>query len=85
MRPGSGPECYPKNPEKNIGYVVINFTDEYVFRVNGNLAPITMCFAARLVCIMSYRGCMSYGVHFSANQLGGLKRVWGMREYLCVI
>jgi len=30
---------------------------------------------------MGYRGCMGYGMHFPANQLGGLKKVWGFREY----
>jgi hypothetical protein len=30
---------------------------------------------------MSYRGCMGYGMHFPANQFGGLKKVWGIREY----
>ena len=24
---------------------------------------------------------MDYGIHFSANQLGGPKKVWGIREY----
>jgi hypothetical protein len=30
---------------------------------------------------MDYRGCMGYGMHFPANQLGGLKKVWDFREY----
>jgi hypothetical protein len=30
---------------------------------------------------MGYRGCMGYGMHFSANRLGGPKNVWGIREY----
>ena len=30
---------------------------------------------------MGYRGCMGYGLHFSANQLGRPKKVWGIREY----
>jgi hypothetical protein len=30
---------------------------------------------------MGYRGCMGYGMHFSANRLGGPKKVWGIREY----
>ena len=30
---------------------------------------------------MGYRGCMGYGMHFPANQLGGPKNVWGIREY----
>ena len=30
---------------------------------------------------MGYHSCMGYGMHFPANQLGGLKKVWGFREY----
>ena len=30
---------------------------------------------------MDYCGFMGYGIHFSANQLGGPKKVWGIREY----
>ena len=30
---------------------------------------------------MGYRGCMAYGMHFPANQLGGPKKVWSIREY----
>jgi hypothetical protein len=40
-----------------------------------------MRFAPRWVCIISYCGCMSYGVHFSANRLGGLKKVCVTGEY----
>ena len=40
-----------------------------------------MRFAPRWICVISYCGCMSYGVHFSANQLGGLKKVCVTREY----
>jgi hypothetical protein len=40
-----------------------------------------MGFAPGGVWIMGYRGCMGYGMHFPANQLGGLKKVWGFREY----
>ena len=41
------------------------------------------------VCVMPYWGCMGYGMHFSANQLGGPKKVCVIREYalseLCVM
>ena len=40
-----------------------------------------MGFAPGGVWVMGYRGCMAYEVHFPANQLGGPKKVWGMREY----
>ena len=30
---------------------------------------------------MGYYGYMGYGMHFSANQLGGPKKIWGIREY----
>jgi hypothetical protein len=40
-----------------------------------------MGFAPKGVWIMGYCGCMGYGTHFSANQLGGPKKVWGIREY----
>ena len=30
---------------------------------------------------MGYCGCMGYGALFPANQLGGLKNVWNLREY----
>ena len=30
---------------------------------------------------MDYCGFMGYGIHFSTNQLGGPKKVWGIREY----
>ena len=44
-------------------------------------SSLTMRFTPRWVCVISYCGCMSYGVHFSANQLGGLKKVCVTREY----
>jgi len=31
---------------------------------------------------MGYCGCMGYEVIFPANQLGGLKNVWDLREYV---
>ena len=40
-----------------------------------------MRFAPKWVCVISYCGCMSYDMHFSANQLGGLKKVCVTREY----
>jgi hypothetical protein len=40
-----------------------------------------MGFAPEGVWFMGYCGCMGYGIHFSANQLGGPKMVWGIREY----
>ena len=30
---------------------------------------------------MGYCGCMGYEALFPANQLGGLKNVWNLREY----
>jgi hypothetical protein len=30
---------------------------------------------------MGYCGCMGYGMYFPANQLGGPKKLWGIREY----
>ena len=30
---------------------------------------------------MGYHGCMGYEALFPANQLGGLKKVWNLREY----
>ena len=40
-----------------------------------------MGFAPGGVWVMGYRGCMGYGLDFSANQLGGPKKLWGIREY----
>ena len=40
-----------------------------------------MGFASKGVWVMSYRGCMGYEALFPANQLGGLKKVWNLREY----
>ena len=40
-----------------------------------------MGFLPKGVWIMDYCGFMGYGTHFSANQLGGPKKVWGIREY----
>ena len=40
-----------------------------------------MGFLPKGVWIMDYWGFMGYGIHFSANQLGGPKKVWGIREY----
>ena len=40
-----------------------------------------MGFLPKGVWIMDYYGFMGYGIHFSANQLGGPKKVWGIREY----
>ena len=40
-----------------------------------------MGFASKGVWVMGYRGCMGYGALFPANQLGGLKKVWNLREY----
>ena len=40
-----------------------------------------MGFLPKGVWIMDYCGFMGYGIHFFANQLGGLKKVWGIREY----
>ena len=30
---------------------------------------------------MGYCGCMGYEAFFPANQLGGLKNLWDLREY----
>ena len=40
-----------------------------------------MGFAPKGEWIMDYCSIMGYGIHFSANQLGGPKKVWGIREY----
>ena len=40
-----------------------------------------MGFASRGVWVMGYCGCMGYEALFPANQLGGLKNVWNLREY----
>ena len=40
-----------------------------------------MGFAPKGVWVMGYCGCMDYGMHFSANRLGGPKNLWGIREY----
>ena len=40
-----------------------------------------MGFLPKGVWIMDYCGFMGYDIHFSANQLGGPKKVWGIREY----
>ena len=40
-----------------------------------------MGFLPKGVWIMDYCGFMGYGIHFSANKLGGPKKVWGIREY----
>ena len=46
-----------------------------------NQAPIPMGFAPRGVWVMGYCGCMGYEALFPANQLGGLKNVWNLRQY----
>ena len=46
-----------------------------------NQAPISMGFASRGVWVMGYCGCMGYEVLFPANQLGGLKTLWDLRQY----
>jgi len=40
-----------------------------------------MGFASKGVWVMGYHGCMGYEALFPANQLGGLKKVWNLREY----
>jgi len=49
-----------------------------VFRPNEvprpNMVAKTYGFAPGGVWVMGYRSCMGYGMHFPANQLGGLKR-----------
>ena len=40
-----------------------------------------MGFASRGVWVMGYCGCMGYEALFPANQLGGLKNIWNLREY----
>ena len=40
-----------------------------------------MGFASKGVWVMGYHSCMSYEALFPANQLGGLKNVWNLREY----
>ena len=40
-----------------------------------------MGFLPKGVWIMDYCGFMGYGIHFSANQHGGPKKVWSIREY----
>ena len=61
-------------------------------RVNCDIDIVltTMGYAPNLrVCVMAYCGYMGYGIHFSANQLGGPKKVCVIREYglseLCVM
>jgi len=46
-----------------------------------NQTLISMGFASKGVWVMGYRGCMGYEALFPANQLGGLKKVWNLREY----
>ena len=44
-----------------------------------------MGFASRGVWVMGYCCCMGYEAVFPANQLGGLKNVWNLREYgVCI-
>ncbi|KIJ93715.1 hypothetical protein K443DRAFT_111638, partial [Laccaria amethystina LaAM-08-1] len=40
-----------------------------------------MGFSSGGVWVMGYCGCMGYGVLFPANQLGGLKNLWDLRDY----
>ena len=40
-----------------------------------------MGFAPRGVWVMGYCGCMGYEALFPANQLGGVKNIWNLREY----
>jgi len=40
-----------------------------------------MGFASKGVWVMGYCGCMGYEALFPANQLGGLKNIWNLREY----
>lgn len=40
-----------------------------------------MGFVLEGVWLMGYCGCMGCGMHFPANQVGGLKKVWGIGEY----
>ena len=44
-------------------------------------SPNIYGFASRGVWVMGYCGCMGYEVFFPANQLGGLKNLWDLREY----
>jgi hypothetical protein len=46
-----------------------------------NQALKSMGFSARGVWVTGYCGCMGYGVLFPANQLGGLKNLWDLRDY----
>ena len=59
-------------------------------RVNCDIVLTTMGYAPSLrVCVMAYCSHMGYSIHFSANQLGGPKKVCVIREYglseLCVM
>ena len=40
-----------------------------------------MGFSPEGVWVMGYCSCMGYGFHFSVNQLGGPKKLWGIGEY----
>jgi hypothetical protein len=42
---------------------------------------ISMGFSSKGVWVMGYCSCMGYEALFPANQLGGLKNVWNLREY----
>ena len=41
-----------------------------------------MGFAHKRVWTMGYCGPMGYGMHFSANQVGGQPELWAMRGYV---
>ena len=49
--------------------------------IKHKYAKIPTGFLPKMVWIMGYCGFMGYGMTFSANQLGGLKKLWGIREY----
>ena len=48
----------------------------------SNMVGKIMGFAHKRVWTMGYCGPMGYGMHFSANQVGGRPELWAMRGYV---
>jgi len=65
---------------QNLAAVLDSFSVNFVGN-QTNQTLISMGFASKGVWVMGYCGCMGYGALFPANQLGGLKKVWNLREY----
>ena len=65
---------------QNFAAVLDSFSVNFI----RNQTLISMGFASKGVWVMGYHGCMGYEALFPANQLGGLKNIWNLREYCSI-